>query len=92
MSKPRLILFQLNATSPMVPNVSEVALTRPYVGPSDPVPNHVLPLTGRKLDDIDGGGTDASDNSKESLKLKWESVMGQKFKIVVRKKWDWFIQ
>jgi hypothetical protein len=63
----------------MVPNVSEVALTRPYVGPSDCVSNHTGPSDD--VDFVDGGNCD--ETAKENLQLKWERIMGQKYKIVV---------
>ena len=68
----------------MVPDLGEVALTRPYLGPSEQVqvPNHRGPSdiqTSSKGDQ----GSSVAETEKEELQLKWEQILGQKFTIVV---------
>ncbi len=72
----------------MVPDLGEVALTRPYSGPSEQVqvPNHRGPsdilMSSRGVQGSSAVAKSA-ETEKEELQLKWEQILGQKFTIVV---------
>ena len=83
----------------MVPNVSEVALTRPYTGPGDLIPNHIDNFCNdgdddgdndaNDVDDVDNGfqasrtQPESQETEKEELQLKWEQIVGSKYSVVV---------
>ena len=69
----------------MVPDLGEVALTRPYSGPCEQVqvPNHRGPSDIQMSSRGSSAVAKSAETEKEELQLKWEQILGQKFTIVV---------